>query len=175
MRKSLKISNPANNPDKGGVTLWNIVRKYVKDNHQNVPIDSGNTVSGCYRFRVKVLKNEIEIADSGASPGMKAPEDFPRQIIQAADPDFFKKLSKVCKYRGKGGVCVYRNPIRTLKANWTVEAATDLMSLHGFDVEKTLVIELALAMQKEIDKAIIENLIPLDIGDVMSPKPKRKK
>lgn len=155
--------------------LWDIVCEYVKEKHHNVPVDPDNAIAGGYRFRIKVFKSKIEIIDSGFSPGMKAPEDFPRQVIPAADPDLFKKISKTCKYRGRGGVVVYRDKIRKLLSNWTMLAAPDLMAVHGLDLETELIDNMATEIKNEIDKEIIEDLTkPLDVGDVM-PKPKKKR
>lgn len=170
-----KIDGIPVNPGKRdkGATLWNIVRKYVEKNHPEVPIDGVGSAAGAWRFRIKVLKNEVEITDAGASPGQKAPEDFPRKIIRAADPKFFKKLSDAIK---KGNVCVYRDALRKLKSTWKMEAAPDLMAIHGMDVEVQMIHGMAAEIQKEIDEAIIKDLLePLDVGDVMSPKKKRKK
>jgi len=41
-------------------------------------------------------------------------------------------------------------PPRTLKANWTIEEAVDIQSLHSFDLEKELADELAAELTKEI-------------------------
>jgi hypothetical protein len=174
-----KIDGIRVNPGKRdkGVTLWNIVRKYVEKNHPNVPIDGDNSSAGCWRFRVEVLKNEIVISDAGKSPGMKSPEDFPRKTILAADPDFFKKLSKVLK---RGNVCVYRklgSPYGN-KTAWIMMSAPDLLPVHAPDVEKTLVDQMAWEIATEIDKSILNDLInakPLDVGDIMPPRNKKKK
>lgn len=120
-------------------TLWDIISGHVKDTYPSVPIDPDNKIAGGYRFRIRVLKDTIEITDAGESPGMKAPEDFTRKVFRAADPDLFKKLAKYCKYSGRGGVCVYRSLSVMLKSGWTIEAAPDLMALHGSNVEQELI------------------------------------
>lgn len=172
------ITDNPGKPDKG-ITLWNVVRKYVRKHHPNVPLDENNSVAGAWRFRIKVLKSEIEIIDSGKSPGLKAPEDFPRKTIQAADPDFFKKLSKAIN---KGSVCVYRKKPRVIgvpygnKAAWTFISAPDLVAMHNINLETELIDSLASEIAAEIDKEIINDLTtPLDVGDVMSPLKKKKK
>lgn len=128
--------------------FWDIISSYVKDKHPRVTIDPNNSKAGGYRFRVLVSKNTINIIDAGKSPGMKAPEDFPHEVVRAVDPDLFKKLSKVCRYRGRGGVCVYQEP-RKLKSNWVIMAAPDLVSLHGIDTEKELIGEMVKSSKKK--------------------------
>ena len=130
-------------------TLWDIISGHVKDTYPSVPIDHDNKIAGCYRFRIRVLKDTVEITDAGESPGMKAPEDFIRKILRAADPDLFKKLARYCKYQGRGGVCVYQKLQITLKSGWTVGAAPDLMAVHGFDVPQQLIDDMTKIMRKK--------------------------
>lgn len=132
--------------------LWDIVAAYVKEKHPNVPVDHNNSKAGGYRFRIRVSKTAIEITDAGKSPGMDAPEDFPRKVVRAADPDFFKKLSKACRYRGRGGVCVYQDNPYKLKAGWTMVAAPDLIAIHDPAIEQMLISKMTKDLKKRKKK-----------------------
>ena|SRR5882672_9944734 len=133
-------------------TLWDIITEHVKDTYPSVPIDHENRIAGGYRFRIRVLKDTIEITDAGKSPGMKAPWDFPRKTFRAADPDLFKKLAKYFRYNGRGGVCVYRTLTVMLQSGWTIEAAPDLMAVHGIDVEQELIGGIAKKIKKDLKR-----------------------
>jgi len=67
-----------------------------------------------------------------------------------------RKVKRIFKYSSKTRQMVVDAQGRHLKANWTLEIATDMQVMHGIDIEKELTAYMSQEIAKELNMSVVD-------------------